>query len=216
MESDNEAMESDNEAMDGSVAEGVADRRVAEFEDFQRSCRSVAGPSDYVQGDFQRMVAAMSPHEQAAIKYVQVDCVEEARLEKEAFKAKKEARLRQEANKVEKALKVAAAMEAASASDRWEAAAAAERQRRDVALQHEAAARDAEAAIEEAQRVAWETAARERRAVAVLNRGRGGVPWRQDQEGGWADNEQHRDQEAQRARADNRRGRAKGSAWRSV
>ena len=191
MESANEAMESDNEAMDGSVAEGVADRRVAEF--------------DYVQGDFQRMVATMSPRGKAAIKYVQVDCVEEARLEQEALKAKKEARLVQERRQVEKALKVAAAMEAASASDRWEAAAAAERQRR-----------DAEAAIEEAQRVAWETAARERRAVAVLNRGRGGVPWRQDLEGGWADNEQHRDQEAQRSRADNRRGRANGSAWRSV
>ena len=184
MESDNEAMASDNEAMDWSVAEEVADRSVAEFEDFQSSCRSVAEPSDYVKGDFQRMFAAMSSHEQAAIKYAQVDCVEEARLGKEAFKAKKEA------------------------------AAAAERQRRDVALQHEAAARDAEAATEEAQTAAL--AARERRAVAVLNRGRGGVPWRQDLEGGWADNEQHRDQEAQRSRADNRTSRANGSAWRSV
>jgi hypothetical protein len=204
MESDNEAMASDNEAMDWSVAEEVADRSVAEFEDFQSSCRSVAEPSDYVKGDFQRMFAAMSSHEQAAIKYAQVDCVEEARLEKEAFKAKKEA------TAAERQRRDVAAAE----RQRREAAAAAERQRRDVALQHEAAARDAEAAIEEAQTAAL--AARERRAVAVLNRGRGGVPWRQDQEGGWADNEQHRDQEAQRARADNRRGRAKGSAWRSV
>ena len=67
-------MESDTEGLDAALAESVAARRVAEDRPLPT----------YMLGDFQRMVAALSPRGRAAITYIQVHCVEQAAARRKA------------------------------------------------------------------------------------------------------------------------------------
>ena len=191
-ESDNEAMESDNEGPDAALAESVAARRVAEDRPLPA----------YMPGDFQRMVAAMSPRGQAAITYVQVDCVEQAAAN----------RRRDAEQKLRKAEAIA---ERQRQYAEWRVTAdAAERRRQEAA---EAAERDNAISVNldpwQSGPDPWRTDGKGkvgkppeayRRSdpppppmPPPRGRGRGGVPWRQDQQGGCADNSQaHQDHDA--------------------
>ena len=137
VDSDNEPMESDDEGLDAALAESVAARRDA----VDRS------EPAYRPGDFQRMVAAMSPRGQAAITYIQDAAI----------------------------------------------AAAAKRQQ------------DAERKLRTAEAIAAAAKRQQDAERKPRGRGRGGVPWRQDQQGGWADNSQAR-----------KLVKTNGSAWSSV